>query len=146
MAQSSFNAGDHHINQAVDSATVTATERKTKNHFGLLNLLRKGRGGQQEAQSTTEGEESSKNGEDILDLDLEPGRGWAAVIIALKCWTVRFSSNLQSPMFSILASFNCSLSHSHFAIVQFCRKNLLFGFQLVACRELPGQSHSLPIV
>ena len=92
MAQSSFNAGDHHINQAVDSATVTATERKTKNHFGLLNLLRKGRGGQQEAQSTTEGEESSKNGEDILDL--EPGRGWAAVIIALKCWTVRFSSNL----------------------------------------------------
>ena len=102
MAQSSFNAGDHHINQAVDSATVTATERKTMNHFGLLNLLRKGRGGQQEAQSstTTEGEESSKNGEDILDLDLEPGRGWAAVIIALKCWTVRFSSNfLQCSLF-----------------------------------------------
>ena len=33
--------------------TVAATERKTRNHLGLLNRLRKGRGRQHEAQSAT---------------------------------------------------------------------------------------------
>ena len=124
--------------------TVTATERKTMNHFGLLNLLRKGRGGQQEAQSstTTEGEESSKNGEDILDLDLEPGRGWTAVIIALKCWTVRFSSNLlQCSLFLPPSIFLCPTPTLQSC--SFAEKTSFLGFSwLLAenCRVSPTPS------
>jgi len=51
--------------------TVAATERKTRNHLGLLNRLRKGRGRQQEAQSATTTVESTNIvGEDF---DLDPG-------------------------------------------------------------------------
>ena len=51
--------------------TVAATERKTRNHLGLLNRLRKGRGRQQEAQSATTTEESTSGAGELFDL--EPG-------------------------------------------------------------------------
>ena len=51
--------------------TVAATERNTRNHFGLLNRLRKGRGRQQEAQSATTTEESTRATGELFDL--EPG-------------------------------------------------------------------------
>ena len=49
--------------------TVAATERKTRNHLGLLNRLRKGRGRQQEAQSATTTEESTNAVGEVFDLD-----------------------------------------------------------------------------
>ena len=48
--------------------TVAATERKTRNHLGLLNRLRKGRGRQQEAQSATTTEESTNAVGEVFDL------------------------------------------------------------------------------
>ena len=49
--------------------TVAATERKTRNHLGLLNRLRKGRVRQQEAQSATTTVESTNSAGEVFDLD-----------------------------------------------------------------------------
>ena len=48
--------------------TVAATERKTRNHLGLLSRLRKGRGRQHDAQSATTTEESTCAAGDVFDL------------------------------------------------------------------------------